>query len=301
LAIAICAAFIAAVAVIAWSRGSKEPIEPEYKGKKLRTWIKLYQFRPSDSKDTEREDAIRKIGTNAIPTLVWWLDHAPTRSRDVAVKLWGHALRLVGQPVDTTPPESETLSNLALTGLAVLGADASSASGILGERLAAHRREQYGERYARALASIGPMSARALIEALADKRSCNRDRLIDYLASAVQIGGEQAKFVPSMLAFATDKNEAVAEAAMQASAGFATNASQIIEAMTNFMCDPRYKIRAAAVSYLGMFKSESRPAVEAVRSLLSDTNSDVRVEATTALDEIERDVQTNAALTQPSP
>jgi hypothetical protein len=80
-----CAAFIAAVVVIAWPRGPKEP---EYQGRKLSEWMHLAGlsrgFDPSagvgDPSLEESKAAIRAMGTNCLPYLVECIRYEPRRS-----------------------------------------------------------------------------------------------------------------------------------------------------------------------------------------------------------------------------
>src|SRR5271169_5495899 len=77
--------------VLVWPRER----EPEYKGRPLSKWIASYTAKyPDESSPEYREaaEAVRQIGTNAIPCLLKWLTHEnPT---------WGgRALVLAGELV----------------------------------------------------------------------------------------------------------------------------------------------------------------------------------------------------------
>ena len=47
--------------------------QPEYNGRKLSEWLKLYV----QSQDPQAADAVRHIGTNALPWLLEWTDYQP--------------------------------------------------------------------------------------------------------------------------------------------------------------------------------------------------------------------------------
>src|SRR5258706_10188766 len=64
---------LAVVAALFWPSGEREP---EYQGKKLSWWIRgatQISVRAPPG-NLERAEAVRKIGTNALPFLVKWID-----------------------------------------------------------------------------------------------------------------------------------------------------------------------------------------------------------------------------------
>src|SRR5678816_2434558 len=64
------------VAVAVWPG----PKEPEYQGKKLSEWLEMHNDRPAKS-----TEAVRAIGTNAIPFLVRWIGtECPAWKRKIA-------------------------------------------------------------------------------------------------------------------------------------------------------------------------------------------------------------------------
>jgi hypothetical protein len=61
------------IGVVAFWSGEKEP---EYNGKKLSEWLEVCRQHPtSDSERVSAEEAVRKIGTNALPWLVRWMHY----------------------------------------------------------------------------------------------------------------------------------------------------------------------------------------------------------------------------------
>jgi len=71
---------------------SRPEREPEYGGKKLSEWVDGY--RNSDGTPDEIDQAIRQIGTNAIPYLLTWICYEPASWRfKIEARL--HALRFV--------------------------------------------------------------------------------------------------------------------------------------------------------------------------------------------------------------
>src|SRR5438045_3525167 len=65
LIVSAAALIVAAIAAVAFWPGEKEP---EYHGKKLSEWLALEREQPRES-----AEAVRAIGTNAIPFLLRWI------------------------------------------------------------------------------------------------------------------------------------------------------------------------------------------------------------------------------------
>jgi hypothetical protein len=104
--------------------------EPEYKGKKLSTWLKIYYKDGSGEVGAAQRDAaeaVRHIGTNAIPSLLNWL-----RYRD---PLWKKQLRkMIGPTSQRTQiataldlPRDHGLDISTLNAFKILGPQAAPA------------------------------------------------------------------------------------------------------------------------------------------------------------------------------
>jgi len=107
--------------------------EPSYQGKKLSEWLEMYSgamhagFEKSPGR-LEAEDAVRHIGTNAIPLLLEWVRYEPPAWRD---QVW-RKMRL-GRRLETDFVARHVLgkeffhSELAQYGFAILGPEAECA------------------------------------------------------------------------------------------------------------------------------------------------------------------------------
>lgn len=103
--IAVTAAAASAVVVIVWGLSVLLPpaVEPSYRGKSLRWWTN--RMDPGDPTSTpamraEAEEAVRTIGTNAIPILLSWLEHSDSwMERRVADGLKGTKLGGLKSPL----------------------------------------------------------------------------------------------------------------------------------------------------------------------------------------------------------
>src|ERR1700722_2327691 len=108
-----------------------QPKEPEYQGRKLSTWIRVYQEQQKSSADlnladpnravpmTAAERAIKEIGTNALPTLLRWL-----QIRDSTLKTKLNSLLERQSFIKLRYPPASRMQDMAIAGLRILGTNA---------------------------------------------------------------------------------------------------------------------------------------------------------------------------------
>jgi hypothetical protein len=124
--IVLTGAVVVGAAVLLWPRGEREPV---YQGKKLSEWIK----RPNPvweggAERTERDKAIRAIGTNALPFLLRWINFdSPfdTRMEKVVEKLYRR--RVVPGAWLAYWDKKERRADYSVAAFAILGSQASPA------------------------------------------------------------------------------------------------------------------------------------------------------------------------------
>ena len=117
-----------AVAFAVWPRER----EPEYQGKKLSDWLMLYseQFHIDGYDDTpelrQSSNAVRQIGSNAIPYLLKWIEYERPTWRD---KLFAAATKVQffrrRAMVEMLLGQGEYRADLARIGFEILGPEAS--------------------------------------------------------------------------------------------------------------------------------------------------------------------------------
>ncbi len=139
--------------------------EPTFNGRALSEWLA-----PGDP--AAKEEAIRQIGTNGIPTLLDILGVKDGNRRRVLQKLKSTELK---DEFNNKDSDLEDLQRLAVEGFGVLGTNAASAVPQLTKLF--HDRETRLEA-ARALIRVGPRGFAVLTNALADKDSSVRNNLI---------------------------------------------------------------------------------------------------------------------------
>src|SRR5436190_17836001 len=126
IAAAIVALLATAAAAVVLISGRSEP-EPQYKGRTLSQWL-TYDQKPGPAEQLRHTEAVLKIGTNALPTLLRWVEYNPPafttiaeliaeklrlirlNSRTRRIAQMSHALRILGS---NAAPAIPALRNLA--------------------------------------------------------------------------------------------------------------------------------------------------------------------------------------------
>jgi HEAT repeat protein len=276
--------------VVAFWPGEREP---GYNGKKLSEWLALQRYRPE-----EASDAIRAIGTNALPVLVSWAEYQ--------MPVWRFGLAR-GYASFPRPIYSDSLADFFINRKAtmrsfnsvfafqILGTNASAAIPEL-SRFVMDARNRDRVTAARALAYIGGRDALPpLLAALEDKTAPDTQRAL--IAGAVPHlnyrGPELTNAVPVMIACLGETNQFVPSLAASALGTFLVQPEKCVPALIKAVESPDYRVRRNAIRALGDFGAVATNAISAVSKTLDDSHQDVRREATNALQKIAPDVLTN--------
>jgi len=131
--------------------------EPEYNGKPLSEWLLKYAAREDSS-----EEAIRQIGTNAIPTLLDLLSATDSNKRRIVSKLKSPAFR---QEFSSKQVPAENVRTLAVDAFKLLGTNADPAIPQIVNLL---HKDECCQQAAFTLAGIGPQGFAALTNAAND-------------------------------------------------------------------------------------------------------------------------------------
>jgi hypothetical protein len=204
LAVAGCA-ILAVVTVLGWPR-EKEPV---YQGKKLSEWAEPYN---DAGDDDARVDAIRHIGTNALPYLLSWMQfERPTWRTKIHGSL--HRLpRILRRDIvyRVLLGRGELRLRAVRSAFEALGPEAAPAVPALARILSLTKSPVIGYRAAETLAGIGGDGLSALTNALADQRCPYRY----YAAEAIGSMGDKAvAAVPTLLSVLNDPDPVVKDAA----------------------------------------------------------------------------------------
>jgi hypothetical protein len=267
--------------------------EPEYNGKKLSEWLALQRYRPE-----EASDAIRAIGTNALPVLVSWAEYQMPAWRFELARGYSSFPRPIysDSRADFFINRKGTMRSFnSVFAFRILGTNASAAIPEL-SRFVMDARNQDRRNAAHALAYIGGRDALPpLLAALEDKTVPDIRR--GLIAGAIPYlnyrGPELTNAVPVMIACLCESNQFVPSLAATALGTFLIQPEQCVPALTKAAASPDYRVRRNAIRALGNFGAVATNAVNAVSKALDDSEKDVRREATNALWKIAPEVLTN--------
>jgi hypothetical protein len=296
--------------------------EPRYNGKKLSEWIKIYsnpidptaydmfpknhaassydayvydsdrgrkEAVESNNRQSEAAAAVRRIGTNAIPTLLNWMDSnvpawkwklAAVRDKLPPVFQGGHIVSWWLVARDNYRVQH------ALTGFGILGPEASPAVPELTRRMNT-RASQPGGWAVFALVHIGSDGLPPLLAALANTNALNRvlaARAIEGIASSQATNGTTV--VRALASCLGDADQAVASWSAIGLGSLALEPEIAIPALTDRLRDSRPQIRARSADALGHFGHAALSAVPLLLANLNDSDLYVRTAVTNALQSI---------------
>lgn len=271
--IALVVLLIGLLGVIVWQGLGDRESEPMYQGKSLRGWLHEYATGLNSGVEKQvrarntAEDAVRKIGTNAIPTFLRMLRKKDSAVTSKLVYFW--AWHLYSIPRWLRYPswfrnQAANLNNEAELGFDILGPEAQQAVPAL---IAIYEE------------NISPPSQAATSRAL------------------IGIGPAAEKVaIPSFVRAAASSNAAVREVAVFALSAVEVDPSMVVPALVEALGDTNFLARAVAANGLARFGTNAQLAVPALVPLLSDPNSHVRRSASIALKQIDPEASTKAGV-----
>ncbi len=284
------------------------PREPVYQGRRLSAWLE--RFRP-DGDTPDVDEAVRAVGTNAIPLLLQNLQAKDSRLR----------LMLSVLGLEYTPAKIHHMR--AEKGFSALGADASNAVPNIIEVYEQNTSPSARQAAANALVEIGPAAKQAIPPLIKSAASTNSDvrafalytlgrmafesesvdpvlikalldpdREVRYqaafgLSSLAFMGGNAKPAVPALIEALQDSYMGTRCGAAQALGHIHSDPGIVVPALIKSLHDPDANVRAHAVNALGEFGTNGRPAVVSLVELLSETNRDASNAATNALKQID--------------
>ena len=271
------------IVALAWPRGG----EPECQGKKLSKWLDVYGS-PANAQDKMlATEAVRQIGTNAVPLLLKWTDYEPAPWRGMlatAVRKLPRALGGSDWLQKFIIGGGEAHCRQGMIGFHILGATASGAVPELSERLRT-RTSPSGGLCAYALGEIGKEGLPPLVEALTNIQALNR---VDAVAAiGLYIAPTNGvNLVPVLARCFNDKDPVVAALSVRALGRLGIELDSAVPPLTNALKDLRPHVRVVAIQTVGDLGSRGRSAVPQLVHLLTDSDSGVRREATNTLQKV---------------
>jgi len=291
--------FLAVVLVVlVWQVLRPRESEPIYKGKTLSQWEaekKPTDFDPSIS--TPAIDALRQMGTNALPYLIQDL-----RSKDAL--FWrklprsAYSLRLIIRIRLMCGPPAWERQDRAIYFLKALGSMAKPAIPALSECL---DRPEIAEQSADILGhydSIGRVGLGTEATPPLLKAMTNGNASVRRIA-ANALGLLKTKpdlVVPALIHALKDPSPEVRSMAARSFGGYKTEAASIVPALIDTLDDTDSYVRQGTLWMLGMYGGRASASVPKLLFLLKDPDFQVRKEATNALKLIDPEAAAKAGL-----
>jgi HEAT repeat protein len=239
------------------------PSEPIYEGKTLSVWLDSYD--PMNSLDTDAEakeqaadEAVRKIGTNAIPTLM-------SRLRAHDAPLLSSFKLLVNK---------RRIFHIELTLAFIQNGE--------------------GERGFSALGEDGKDAVPELI-AMCEKTRF-QDSKSDIVSALGDIGPSAKQAVPLLLRCLDDTDRHVCAAAARALGSIHAESALVVPALAKCLGNHDHRIRSSTARALGQFGADAKSAVPALVKLLTDTDPMVKDAAMTSLKTIDPEAAAKAGV-----
>jgi len=278
-------------AIALWPRDN----EPSYRGKTLSQWIDSCE--PQVGATTairyasiypQEFEAIRAIGTNALPCLLEWIRYQPSKPKEFLYPLLGR-LRIMSDP-------SKLRANRVAVGFAMLGALASPAIPELKKIANAATDRKGSEPAIYALECIGSPALPALAEVIRSTNAAVRFEAVKAVCYSRSAFGTNA--YPILIDCLDDPDATIALEAALALVRAGAEPAIVCSKITRQFQHPDWWQRNGAIQTVGMYQGNAR---EQVRTLipdlvaaLADANPQVRESAETVLRSVAPEVLTNA-------
>jgi HEAT repeat protein len=238
--------------------------EPMYKGKRLNVWLGDYtvifsQDPPYDlNKLEEIDDAVRHMGTNAIPILLRRLraKDSPLKRRLVALAQQQHILKVKFK-------SAYRLQQEGADGLDALGADAKYAVPELIKLFEQRTVSEPRDDVAHVLGHIGPAAKEAvpaLVRSLGDTVQDSHSKVILALG---RIHSQPEIVVPALIKCLSDADSSTRWYAAQSIEAFGSDAKAAVPDLLTLLADPNEAVKKAAGEALKQIDPEA--AAKAVK------------------------------------
>jgi hypothetical protein len=259
---------LAAILVCIFCFTPKARKEPVYRGKTLTQWLKQLDDGEADGissgrlpsftgAQTEAAEAIRAIGTNALPFMMDDI-HASPSEKAMRIQLhrgwaWVDRRFLRGMVALSDVTSEDQARWRAAQGLSALGPLAKPAVPELSRLLFTNYFHSSIKEAAYALAGIGPEGIAVLTNAVQPTNEWSGMCAIWALGQHPAAG---TNAIPFLITATTSSSEGTACGAIQVLGLFHTDAEHVIPALTNALNSPKASVRGDAARALAEFGSQ---------------------------------------------
>jgi len=255
--------------------------EPTHAGRPLSFWTSgLAPVPPDGSIRIECREAIREIGTNALPFLLKWIQFSPAMDESHPT---------YGISIDVNDPKNRLAYGSAYA-FEALGNTAATAVPELTQLVNSPATQNNRYLYVQALAGISPAGLPALLTVATNLG--NNARV--FAISAIEnLGTNAAPALPTLLALLRDPEPDVVSFAASALGNLRLQPQLAVPALQQLLQGESTTPCRFAIIALGQFGPEARTAVSDLTRFLNDPSERVRASTVYALTKIAPDVLTN--------
>ncbi len=268
--------------------------EPSFQGRKLGEWLADIANTRDDREAEPASNAVRQIGTNAIPYLLGMM-----RAEDSKLKETFNTLLAKAHINRIRIPNASDKHSRAFLGFWALGPQASSA---IPELKALMSNPKIVFTAARALVEIGPAGVEAAVSGLANTNAIVRRETAGVLGfpgivrfttnatpARMAVLRAQAEFaVPPLIRALNDSDELTRARAATALGLLGQKAEIVVPALIRNLAETNgWRVPASAAHGLGRFGTNAVPALPALKGIAGHQDSRVRESAATAIQSIE--------------
>jgi len=267
--------------------------EPEYRGKKLSEWVESgwspgsYYFEMPDRLFEESRDAVRHIGTNALPYLLEWIRYEPPKWKNGvrgAVNWMLEKANLSKKFRD----RKEIRAGGTVAVFATLGPEVRAAIPELNRISRDFHGWEGPVRAVRALGYLGRDALPPLMNMITNPPVRPARLRLEAFRSIEALGTNAVTAVPDLVKFLGDWDAPVAALTGSILFRLRTDPGLVVPAYIDALSnDKSPDVRLRAAYGIVNYGTNARPAVPALVKMLNDTNSAVREAAANALKRID--------------
>jgi hypothetical protein len=252
----------------------KQTSDPRYEGKALSEWLQVaYEVHPKSSQRAKAEEAIRAIGTNALPLLLKWTEAKDNRFRENFESFPKRTIgsERAGRLSDFLfGRQAFTKQKLAEIGFEILGEQAAPATECLTQMAKNNKYEAVFM-----LARIGKSGAPTVLHLLGDVTNENWWAALRGVATLQSHGVDCSSALPILLDCLTATNRIVSSLAVEGLESF-TNYPDIVipGVLSRVQSIPDWQTRFLVTQNLGAFGERGHSAVPQLIAFLHCTNAD---------------------------
>lgn len=243
--------------LLAWAWMPSRPEELIYDGRTLSEWLRAYvEGDPDTEAHAQTEAALRKIGTNGIPTLLRMIQTPDSKFRTVL-----KALMREQSFFESNSEDARDIRYRASFGFLLFSEDAKGAVPELATLV---------------------------------KRGSGTDGREEAIVALGHIGPSAQAAVPALLAIALDAKDPDRDGAIYSLGCIHSSPESAVPVLENCLRDPDGRVRYNAARSLSKFGEAAKSSAPTLVTLLADPSPQVREQATNALKLIDREAATKA-------